>query len=199
MNELTTFLRSFQILSDKEIQIIVDNTTIKEFSKGTLLLREGEVANGCYLVLKGCVREFFIKDGEEKSTAFYTEGDPVNSFTSSTNKSPSKLNLICAEDCLLTVSNGALEQEMCRLIPRLESIILAEVEKNSGKAQDELARFIISSPTERYLYLLETKPQLINRIPQHQIASYLGVTPESLSRIRKRVASKLAHSSVKNV
>ncbi len=99
MNELTTFLRNFPILTEEEIQLIVDKTNIREFSKGSFLLREGEVTTGCYLVLKGCVREFFIKDGEEKSTAFYTEGDPVNSFTSSTNKTPSKYNYVCAEDC----------------------------------------------------------------------------------------------------
>lgn len=193
MNEFIKFLRSFQALTDEEIHIIVDNTIIREFSKGTYLLHEGEVSNECYLVLKGCVREFLLKDGEEKSTSFYTEGEPVNSFSSSTNKSPSKLSLICAEDCLLTVSNEALEKEMCRLIPRLESIIRAEVEKNAGKVQDEMARLISSSPTERYLHLLETRPDLLNRIPQHQIASYLGVTPESLSRIRKRVSSKTAY------
>lgn len=190
MNELTTFLKNFPILTDKEIQLIVEKTNIKEFSKGTLLLREGEVSNGCYMILKGCVREFLIKDGFEKSTAFYTEGDPVNSFTSSTSKRPSKLSLVCVEDCILTVSNSAMEKEMCRLIPRLESIIRIEVEKSTGKAQDELARFITSSPEDRYLHLMESRPELLNRIPQHQIASYLGVTAESLSRIRKRVSKK---------
>jgi CRP-like cAMP-binding protein len=196
MNELTAFLRNFPILTEEEIQLIVDKTNIREFSKGTFLLREGEVSAGCYLVLKGCVREFFLKDGEEKSTAFYTEGDLVNSFTSSTNKTPSRYNFVCAEDCVLTVSNSALEEEMCRLIPRLESIIRVEVENNNGKTQDELARFMTSSAEDRYLHLLETRPELLNRIPQHQIASYLGVTPESLSRIRKRVSVKPLVSNI---
>lgn len=188
MRELFSFLRNFPILTEQEIQLIADNTTIREYKKGTFLLREGEVAVNCHLVLRGCVRGFFMKDGEEKSTTFYTEGDTVHSFTSATNGTPSTLNLICVEDCILTVSDSALENEMCRLIPRLESIIRKEVEKSTGKAQDELARFITSSPEERYIHLLESKPELVNRIPQHQLASYLGVTPESLSRIRKRIS-----------
>ncbi|MGL5888918.1 MAG: Crp/Fnr family transcriptional regulator [Bacteroidia bacterium] len=198
MDEFTTFLKNFPILTDEEIQLIVENTNIREFSKGSFLLREGEVSTNCHLVLKGCIRDFFIIDGEEKTTAFYTEGDSVNSFTSSANKIPSKHNLVCVEDCILTVDNGAIEEQMCRLIPRLESIIRVEVEKSTGKAQDELARFITSSPEERYLYLMETRPGLLNRVPQHQIASYLGITPESLSRIRKRISKNPASAGIKN-
>ena len=57
-------------------------------------------------------------------------------------------------------------------------------------AKDEWSQFITSSPEERYLNLLETKPSLLNRVPQHQIASYLGMKPQSLSRIRKRLMNK---------
>jgi hypothetical protein len=64
------------------------------------------------------------------------------------------------------------------------------MEKNAGKAQEEHSLFIISSPEERYLNLLENRPKLLNRVPQHQIASYLVIKPESLSRIRKRIVSK---------
>jgi len=61
------------------------------------------------------------------------------------------------------------------------------MEKMVGKSQEELSSFIIKSPEERYIHLVNTKPDLINRVPQHQIASYLGITPESLSRIKKRI------------
>ena len=74
--------------------------------------------------------------------------------------------------------------------PELEPIIRSEMEKNAGDAQDEMAAFITSSPEERYRNLLENRPELLNRVPLHQIASYLGMKPESLSRIRKRIVSK---------
>lgn len=184
---LSTFISSFKILTDEEIGIIVDNANIKSFKKGTILLREGQVAKECYFVLKGLVREYYIVDGEEKSTKFFTEMEPVNSFTSHSSSIPSKHFLICAEDCVLTVGTSSLEEEMCKRIPRLESIIRQEVERETGKVQDEMANFITSSPEERYRNLVDTRPELLNRVPQHQIASYLGVTPESLSRIRKRL------------
>ncbi len=184
---LRGFIKQFGMLTDDEIDIIVDNANIQSYKKGTVLLREGQVARECYFVLKGLVREYYIKDGEEKSTNFYTEMEPVNSFTSHTESKPSKHFLVCAEDCVLTVGTDSLEQEMCRRIPRLESIIRQEVENNTGKMQDYIAEFITSSPEERYMKLMEERPGLLNRVPQHQIASYLGVTPESLSRIRKRL------------
>lgn len=184
---LRGFIKQFGMLTDDEIDIIVDNANIQSYKKGTVLLREGQVARECYFVLKGLVREYYIKDGEEKSTNFYTEMEPVNSFTSHTEGKPSKHFLVCAEDCVLTVGTDSLEQEMCRRIPRLESIIRQEVENNTGKMQDHMANFITSSAEERYMQLMEERPGLLNRVPQHQIASYLGVTPESLSRIRKRL------------
>ncbi len=184
---LRGFIKEFGMLTDDEIEVIVDNANIKSFKKGTVLLREGQVAKECYFVLKGLVREYYIVEGEEKSTNFFTEMEPVNSFTSHTAGKASKHFLVCAEDCVLTVGTDSLEQEMCRRIPRLEAIIRQEVEKNTGKMQDDIANFITSSPEERYRKLQEDKPELLNRVPQHQIASYLGVTPESLSRIRKRL------------
>jgi len=184
---LRGFIKEFGMLTDDEIEIIVDNANIKSFKKGTVLLREGQVAKECYFVLKGLVREYYIVEGEEKSTNFFTEMEPVNSFTSHTAGKASKHFLVCAEDCVLTVGSDSLEQEMCKRIPRLEAIIRQEVERNTGKMQDDIADFITSSPEERYRKLQENKPELLNRVPQHQIASYLGVTPESLSRIRKRL------------
>lgn len=187
---LLAFLRDYSLLTEAERKLIVDHSDVRAFPRGTVLLGEGQVATKCYLVLRGCVREFIYKDGEEKSTAFYTEGEPVTAFTSSSQGTPASRNLVCVEDCLLTVSDNALEEEMCRLIPRLESIIRQEVEKTTGLMQDELSRFITSSPEERYRDLMDTRPDLLRRIPQHQIASFIGVTPESLSRIRKRMARK---------
>lgn len=184
---LRDFIKQFGMLTDEEVNIIVDNAHIKSFKKGTVLLREGQMSKECYMVLKGLVREYYIKDGEERTTNFFTEMQPVNSFTSRNSSKPSKHFLVCSEDCMLTVGWNSLEEEMCRRIPRLESIIRQEVEKETGKMQDEMAKFITSTPEELYQDLVENRPDLLNRVPQHQIASYLGIKPESLSRIRKRL------------
>ena len=181
MKELfSQYLKNFQILSDDEINLIVDNTEVKKFKKGSDI----PSAKNCFLVLQGCVREYLIKDGIEKSVAFYSEGD---SMTPPSTLNGSERNRQCVEECILTISNQNIEKEMCELIPRLRSLILDEVQIMSEKIKENLAIFISSSPEERYKNILENKPTLLQRVPQHQIASYLGVTPESLSRMKKRI------------
>lgn len=185
--DLRAFITSFGFLTPEEVNTVVENTVVKTFKKGTVLLHEGEVSKECFAVIKGCVREYYLKDGLEKTTAFFTEGEPVNSFSSYTNQIPSKHFLECAEDCTMTVGNQSLVDEMCERIPRLTDFIRREVERDTGKLQERMATFMTSTPEERFTHLMETNPGLINRVPQHQIASYLGVTPESLSRIKKRL------------
>lgn len=186
---LRQMLESYKLLSEEDIQLIIEHSNVQQFKKGSLLLKEGQIAKECYSILKGCVREYYLVDGEEKTTGIFTEGQAVNSFTSNTQNAPSKHYLVCAEDCILTIGSEQLEEEMCRRIPHLENIIRTELEKETGKAQDEFAFFKTSTPEQRYLRLIETRPELFQRLPQHQIASYLGITPESLSRIRKRIFS----------
>ena len=188
--EFRTFISNFPFLKTDEVEIIVEHTVVKEFKKGTVLLKEGTIFKECYAVIRGCVREYYIKEGLEKTTAFFTEGQSVNSFSSYTNQVPSKHFLECSEDCLLTVGNQSLVDQMCERIPRLTEFIKNEVEKDAGELQERMASFMTSSPEERFADLMNNNPSLMNRVAQHQIASYLGVTPESLSRIKKRVYQK---------
>ncbi len=189
-DELSDLLSKFPSLNKEEVKAISENIIVRSVKKGTVLLKEGAISKECYSVLKGCIRQYYIKDGEEKTTAFFIEGDAVASFSSYVNQIPSKHYLDCVEVCSLTVGTKVKDEEMCLKFPKLEQIIRSEMEKNAGKAQEEYSLFIISSPEERYLNLLENKPELLNRVPQHQIASFIGIKPESLSRIRKRIVSK---------
>ena len=188
--EFRAFLSNFPSLKDDEIETIVKHTVIKEFKKGTILLKEGTICKECYAVIKGCVREYYIKNGLDMTTAFFTEGQSVNSFSSYTNQVPSKHFLECSEDSLLTVGNQSLVDQMCERIPRLSEFIKNEVEKDAGELQERMASFMTSTPEERFTDLMKNNPGLMNRVPQYQIASYLGVTPESLSRIKKRAYQK---------
>ena len=183
--KIRSLLSNFEMLSRQEIELIVEKTIVDEFKKGTILLKEGQIPSKCYMVLEGCVREYLIKDGEEVSTAFYTEGD---TFTPpSLKRKPSSHYWECAEDCVLTISNKNYEEEIRAAIPRLDSVFQEIAIEKINKSKEEWSLFVSSSPEERYLNLLETKPQLLERVPHHQIASYLGIKPQSLSRIRKRI------------
>jgi CRP-like cAMP-binding protein len=189
-NELLHYISQFPALTDKEIKDIADNIPVQTFTKGTILLKEGDTADKCFFVLKGCVRQYHLVEDEEQTTAFFTEEQAVVSFASYSQQLPSKHYWSCVEDSVLVVGSLDYEQEMYRKFPKLAAITRALMEQDFGKTQEELVTFITSSPEERYRKLLADRPDLLGRVPQHQIASYLGVTPESLSRIRKRIFVK---------
>ncbi len=188
--DLLKLLPGLDTLPEAEAREIAELIPVESYQKGTLLLKAGEVSSICYFVLKGCIRQYSIIDGEEKTTAFYTEQQAAIPFASYTQQAPSGHYLVCAEDCLLVVGDMSQEQDMYAHYPKLLAITRRMMEQDFGKTQEAFSRFITSSPEERYLNLMETRPDLFLRVPQHQIASYLGMAPESLSRIRKRTIKK---------
>lgn len=188
--DLFKLLPGLDALPEEEAKEIAAQIPVESYPKGTLLLKAGEVSSICYFVLKGCIRQYSIIEGEEKTTAFYTEQQAAVPLTSYTQQVPSGNYLVCAEDCLLVVGNMSKEQDMYTRYPKLLSMTRSMIEQDFGKTREAFSRFISSSPEERYLHLMDTRPELFLRVPQHQIASYLGMTPESLSRIRKRTIKK---------
>lgn len=187
--EADDYLESI-VLTEEEKEAIQQMSANKKFSKGTILLREGEFPSKCYYVLKGCVRQYTLKNGEEKTTFFFTEGQAVFSNLNPDTRSASKHFLECVEDCELSTTTKEQEEEMYKRFPRFEAMCRASTEKQFEEFQDMFATFVSSSPEERYLHLIDTRPELLQRVPHYQLASYLGVKPESLSRIRKRISQK---------
>lgn len=187
---LIKFLSKIDSLTSGEIKELADLMTVKEIKKNTTIVKQGQICNLCYFVLKGCLRQYVVLEGVEKTTAFYTEEEAVNFFTSFTTKTASESYLMTLEDSILLVGNPESEADVYKSFPKLEQVVRRMMEQDFGKTQDSFARFITSTPEERYLNLLKDRPQLAQRVPQHQLASYLGITPESLSRIRKRIIPK---------
>lgn len=186
-NELVKYVSKFMTLTQEETQAIIDHIPIQTFKKGTLLLKEGEISTKCYFNLKGLVRQYYLIDGEDKTTYFYSEEQAINSFESATQKTPSKHYLVCMEDTTLVVGDLTSGNDLRNQFPRFDAFAQQLVQEDFGKNQTLLATFMTSSPEERYLNLIKERPNLVNRVPQYQLASYLGITPESLSRIRKRI------------
>ena len=100
--QLHNFLSSLNTFSRKEVDAIVDKTTLGHFKKGSVLLREGEICRQCFFVLSGCVRQYHLLDGLEKTTAFFTEGQAAVMYSSYMNQEPSAHYLVCTEDSVLT-------------------------------------------------------------------------------------------------
>ncbi|MNK05085.1 Cyclic nucleotide-binding domain protein [compost metagenome] len=188
--KLLNYFAKILPLSQEEIDGIVATLTIKKFPKGAILLREGEISMEAYFVLEGCVRQYFMIEGEEKTNNFFSEEQWVISVNSMANNQPSKHFLECCEDCTLVVGNREKEEALYKQFPKLETISRRVMEKVFAEQQELSGSYFTDSPEERYLNLIQTRPGLLQRIPQYMIASYIGVKPESLSRIRKRLTQK---------
>ena len=187
---LIEYISQFMPLSEADQEAVARTIKCKSFKKGTILLKEGQVAKLCYFVLKGCIRQYFLVDGEEKTTNFFTEGQPVTPYEGTYKKVPSKFYLSCVEDVIVSVGSPEDKAAFFEKFPALAPARNMAIEEELGKSMEQFSSYLLNNPEERYLNLLKERPELLDRVPQYQLASYLGVTPESLSRIRKRIMLK---------
>ncbi len=188
MDELIiNYISKYISLSDEEIRIVREQNLIRQYKKNEVLLAEGELATECYFILSGCVRAYYLIDGEERNTAFYIENQTITPISYQTH-SFSEYYLSCLEDCIIAVGSDERNKELVEKIPKLSSLILQMNGELLMQKTVELDDFKNYNPEQRYLKLLEKNTDLANRVPLYHLASYLGITQVSLSRIRKRIS-----------
>lgn len=188
-NLLFDFISKYISLTEEEKNVLISLDLFRTVKKGTIILKEGQNSNESYFVLQGCIRTYYVIDSEEKTTAFYTEMD-VLTPPCVVSKTPSEYYVSCIEDCILFVSNSDMEAEVNSKFPKFEVMCRMLSEELLAKERIDFDEFKTSSPEQRYLNLLQKRPDLIQRVPQHQLASYLGIQPPSLSRLRARIQEK---------
>jgi CRP-like cAMP-binding protein len=186
-NTLVDMMSNFIDLNSEEKQAIIEAFPIETFKKETILLNEGQIAKDAFVVIKGCIRKYSILDGEELTSEFYTEFQSAVNFDSMANKNPSKYYFSCTEDTTVAIMNTEKENNLYKKYPHFGEVCRVEMEKILGDNQETFSTYKNASPKERYLNLLKNRPELVQRVPQYQIASYLGIKPETLSRIRKKI------------
>ena len=189
--QLRQHIHQFVTLSDEEWQGLEPHLSIVHLKKNQFMATQGVVASQVGFVLEGVFRQFYTKDGEERTTYFFFDQQLIAAYMSCITARPSPVNIEALSDttCLVfpyavlkaLFSQYAGWQEFGRLFA--EYILVALEERMAG--------LLMLSPEERYLALLEgDQRHLLQRVPQHYIATYLGITPVSMSRIRNRIIPK---------
>jgi CRP-like cAMP-binding protein len=189
-HQFVQYLSNFVQLDQKEMDVISSQVPVKEYKAGAVLLKEGKIATLSFFNIKGCVRMYYLIDGEEKTTFFYTENQFITSMRSFTTSTPADHYLECVEDCTLALIPNEVEKELLANFPKLETFARIILEKELANYQEMLANYITSNPEQRYRKLLQQNPDLLQRVPLYQLASYIGVKAESLSRIRSRISKQ---------
>ena len=158
-------------------------------SKKSWLLREGEVSEYEAYVVKGCLRKYCVDDdGAEIILQFAIEDWWVGDIGSFTQQTPSKVFVQALEDSELLLIHHDEKERLFEKVPAFERMFRLMLQRSYTVLQDRFVDTLARPADERYLQFLEKYPGVVQRVPQHYIASYLGITPEFLSRIRSRMA-----------
>ncbi|MBY0535606.1 MAG: Crp/Fnr family transcriptional regulator [Chitinophagaceae bacterium] len=181
----------FVTLTPEEIQYFTSTLKEKKLKKRQFLVQEGDVCRSTYFVNKGCLRSYYTdKDGVEHNIQFSIEDWWAGDMASFITQKPSKISVIALEDSDLLVLDRQVQEDVFAKIPKFERFFRNLLQNAFVSAQERILANLSETAEERYLNFRKKYPEMDRRLPQNQIASFLGVTPESLSRIRRAISEK---------
>ncbi len=187
MNALRTYLEQHLTISDTDWQIIAQRLTPSECPKGTKLTTAGRVEDRLYFILDGAFRLYFETESKETTLDIGFAHSLISSYSSYITRRPSDFNLEALTACrFMSIRHADLLQmyELTDCGHELGRILTEQIYLYFSSRENA---FLLRSPTERYLDLFKEQPRLIKEIPLKHLASYIGVTPQALSRIRARI------------
>jgi len=184
MEELLAYLNSIYPLSQPAIEYLSENLKEVEISKKEFILKRGRICYNIYFVQKGLLRCFYTKDDKEVNSWFMKENDVIFSVESFLNQVPSYENIQTLEDSLLYYIDYAELQYLYNHCPEFNFIGRVVTEKYYKLSEQRLYSLRMQKAFEKYNFIMNHFPQIILRVPSKYIASYLGITEETLSRIR---------------
>ena len=178
-------------LTEEEFNISTKYFVSKKLKKHQFLLNEGDVCRYVGFVNSGCLREYEIDSkGTEHILQFAIEDWWVSDLNSFLSGLPSKYNIDALDDSEVLLLERSAREELLDNCPKMERFFRLLIEANHVASQQRIAESLSASAEERYLKFIKTYPKLLEQVPQNHIASYLGITPQSLSRIRKELSQK---------
>lgn len=178
-------------ITTEEQELIKPYLKFKKLRKKQYLLQEGEVCKAFAFVTKGALRQYYIDEsGNENIIQFALEGWSIADMYSFLTGEPSVYNIDALEDCELILIDKAANDELTEKLRKYETYGRIQITRAYVALQRRLTSMISLTVEERYNEFLKQYSNIVQRVPQHMIASYMGLTPETLSRARKRSATK---------
>ncbi|MEQ9188491.1 MAG: Crp/Fnr family transcriptional regulator [Cryomorphaceae bacterium] len=188
--KLKAYCKATVSLTEEELSLIDDYFELRELKKKELLLQEGKVCNFIGFIADGTVRHFHSKEGTEKTCDVSFEHSWVTDFQSFTHDAPCIMNLQALEESTVYIIRKANLYTLYADCNKYETFGRLMAEQVAQRATEIAMSLSSDKPEERFQNLLRNQPDFFRRVPQKYIANFLGVSPESLSRIRSRVLNK---------
>lgn len=183
------FNKKIQLTKDEEAQI-KNYVTPRKLRRKQYLLQEGDVCKHIAFIEKGILRAYSVdNNGDEHIIQFAPEGWTISDLYSFLTGEPATYNIDALEDSELILINKAANEELLQKMPKYETFTRLNITGAYIAMQRRLTSIISATLEERYAAFTSLYPNIAQRVPQHMIASYMGLTPETLSRIRKRISS----------
>jgi CRP-like cAMP-binding protein len=189
-NELKTYCKAVVPLSDDELLLIDTYFEVKQLKKKEFLLQDGKVCNFIGFIVEGTIRHFHIKDGVEKTCDISFENSWTTDFQSFTHNTSGIMNLQALEETKVLIIRKENLYKLYNECRKYETFGRLMAEQVAQRATEIAMSLSSEKPEERFENLMHKQPDLFQRVPQKYIANFLGISPESLSRIRSRVFQK---------
>ena len=161
----------------------------KKLSKGEFVFHQGDVCKAVYFTLQGCLRSYVVKNSKEYTLFFHVEKQTCGDYESFQKQTAACFSCQAIENSELLIFD-ARAMDFIENTPDGQKILRLVAEDLAFFLRDKLLSLFLDTPEERYLKLLKNEPELLRRLPQYYLASYLGIEPESLSRLKRRVYQK---------
>jgi CRP-like cAMP-binding protein len=181
MDKLFEFVSKYMALSAQDIAVIKNSNSVKSFKKDEVI---SNVGLG-YFVLSGSLCAYYKSSERPVITEFFLEGEPV--ILPNPLENQDQYFLKCLEPTTLAISSLIEADRLMREFPQFEVVCRKFAEEKLTYALEFSNKLKLLSPIEKYEFLIDQRPELLRRVPQHLIASYLGIAPETLSRARKQI------------
>jgi len=185
---LVMTLKNLTNLSDAAILELVSSIPIQIYKKGTVLLNQGDKPDMSYYLLMGCVRQYVCNEhGKEITVDFYTDEQSINMFSYADEYGNSAYSLSCLEECIMVSCPEIMTRDLENTQHEFSNMLKVFFQKQFIDLQKNLTSFKAQSPEERFHALVKNRPELLKRVPQNILASYLDITPETFSRFKKKL------------